>query len=78
VETQMRENHEIIFVIYQKNTFIGSTNFPILWLKLEGGYDPLFTSSNLKEATTQILWLQPEEGYNPLISKVYIVTSFYK
>jgi hypothetical protein len=33
-----------------------------------GGYDPLFTSFNLKEATTPlIIWLQPEGGYNPLI-----------
>jgi hypothetical protein len=40
------------FLIYQKNTFIGSTNFPILQLQLEGGYNPLFTGSNLKEATT--------------------------
>jgi hypothetical protein len=48
----MGENHIMIFLIYQKNTFIGSTNFPILQLQLEGGYDPLFTGSNLKEATT--------------------------
>jgi hypothetical protein len=47
----MGENQKY-FLIYQNNTFIGSTNFPILQLQLEGGYDPLFTGSNLKEATT--------------------------
>jgi hypothetical protein len=51
VEIQTRENHEIISYI-SKNAFIGSTKFPILQLQLEGGYDPLFTFSNLKEATT--------------------------
>jgi hypothetical protein len=40
------------FLIYQNNTCIGSTNFPTLQLQLEGGYGPLFTCSNLKEATT--------------------------
>jgi hypothetical protein len=40
------------FLIYQNNTFIGRTNFPILELQMEGGYDPLFKGSNLKEATT--------------------------
>jgi hypothetical protein len=40
------------FLIYQKITFIGSTNFPILQLQLEGGYDPLFIGSDMKEATT--------------------------
>jgi hypothetical protein len=51
VETQMGENHKI-FSYISKITFIGSTNFPILKLQLEGGYDPLFIGSNLKEATT--------------------------
>ena len=40
------------FLIYIKNSFIGSTNIPILQLQLEGGYNPLFTGSNLKESTT--------------------------
>jgi hypothetical protein len=39
------------FLIYQKNTFIGSTNFPVLQVQMEEGFDPLFTGSNLKEAT---------------------------
>jgi hypothetical protein len=47
----MGENHRI-FLIYIKNSFIGSTNFQILQLQLEGGYNPLFSGSNLKEATT--------------------------
>jgi hypothetical protein len=47
----MGENHRMLSYI-SKNTFIGSTNFPILQLQLEGGYNPLFTGSNLKEATT--------------------------
>jgi hypothetical protein len=47
----MGENHIMLSYI-SKNTFIGSTNFPILQLQLEGGYNPLFTGSNLKEATT--------------------------
>jgi hypothetical protein len=51
VETQTREKHIRISYI-SKNTFIGSTNFPILQLQLEGGYDPVFTGSNLKEAIT--------------------------
>jgi hypothetical protein len=56
------------FLIYQNNTFIGSTNFQILQLQLEGGYGPLFTGSNLKEARTPlIIWIQPEGGYNPMI-----------
>jgi hypothetical protein len=40
------------FLIYQNNTFIGRTNFSILQLQMEGGYDPLFKGSNLEEATT--------------------------
>jgi hypothetical protein len=51
----MGENHKILSYI-SKNTFIGSTNFPILQLQLEGGYDPLFTR------------LQPEGSYNSLNS----------
>jgi hypothetical protein len=47
----MGENHKILSYI-SKNAFIGSTNFPILQIQLEGGYKPLFISSNLKEATT--------------------------
>jgi hypothetical protein len=47
----MGENHRMLSYI-SKNTFIGSTNFPILQHQLEGGYNPLFTGSNLKEATT--------------------------
>jgi hypothetical protein len=52
METQMGENHMNDFLIFQKNTFIGSTNFPILQLQLEGGSKPIFIGSNLKEATT--------------------------
>jgi hypothetical protein len=48
----MGENHIMIFLYIVKNTFIGSTNFPILQLQLEGGSNPLFIGSNLKEATT--------------------------
>jgi len=47
----MGENHKIISYI-SNITFIGSTNFPIIQVQIEGGYEPLFTSSNLKEATT--------------------------
>jgi hypothetical protein len=50
------------FLYIVKKTFIGSTKLPILQLQLQGGYDPLFTGSNLKEATTQILYLQPKGG----------------
>jgi hypothetical protein len=58
------------FLIYIKNSFIGSTNFPILQLQLEGGYKPLFIGSNLKESTSpRILWLQLEGCYNPMILK---------
>jgi hypothetical protein len=49
METQMEKNRKMLSYI-SKNTFIGSTNFPILQMQLEGGYDPLFTGSNLKEA----------------------------
>jgi hypothetical protein len=47
----MGENHIMLSYI-SKITFIGSTNFLILQLQLEGGYNPLFIGSNLKEATT--------------------------
>jgi hypothetical protein len=56
------------FIIYQNNTFIGSTNFQILQVELEGGHGPLFIGSNLKEARTPlIIWIQPEGGYNVMI-----------
>jgi hypothetical protein len=51
VETQMGENHIMLSYI-SKITFIGSTNFQILQHQLEGGSNPLFTGSNLKESTT--------------------------
>jgi hypothetical protein len=51
METQMGENH-IILSYFSKITFIGSTNFLILQLQMEGAHNPLFTGSNLKEATT--------------------------
>jgi hypothetical protein len=41
-----------LFSYISKSTFIESTKFPILQIQLEGGYNPLFTGSNLKEATT--------------------------
>jgi hypothetical protein len=50
MEIKMEENHENISYI-KNNTFIGSTNFPILQLQLEGGYNPIFIGSNLKEDT---------------------------
>jgi hypothetical protein len=56
VETQMGENHGMIFLYVRRNTFIGSTNFPIFQLQLEGGSNPL------------ILRLQPEGSYNSLNS----------
>jgi hypothetical protein len=51
METQMGENHIMLSYI-SKITFIGSTNFQILQHQLEGGSNPLFIGSNLKEATT--------------------------
>jgi hypothetical protein len=66
----MGENHRMISYI-SKNTFIGSTNFPILQHQLEGGYNPLFTKgSNLKEDTTPYNYLAPTRRrslYNPPI-----------
>jgi hypothetical protein len=43
METQMGENHIILSHI-SKITFIGSTNFLILQLQLEGGSNTLFTA----------------------------------
>jgi hypothetical protein len=51
METQTRENHRMLYCI-SKNKFIGRTKFPILELQLEGGFNPLFIGSNLKEAIT--------------------------
>jgi len=54
----MEENHKM-FSYISKITFIGSTNFLILQLQLEGGYDPLFAGCNLKEYTTPLNSLTP-------------------
>jgi hypothetical protein len=76
-----RENHIMFFLICLfRSTFIGSTNFLVFQLQLEGGSNPLvsgynpreaptpqFYGSNQKEATTHyVLWLRPEGGYNHL------------
>jgi hypothetical protein len=67
METQMEENQKILSYI-SNIAFIGSTNFQILRHKLEGGSNPLFTRSNLKELTTQIIQLQLKGGSNPLFT----------
>jgi hypothetical protein len=40
------------FLYISKMKFIGRTNFPILQVQLEEGYDPLFIGSNMKEDET--------------------------
>jgi hypothetical protein len=70
MESQMGEKH-IMFSYISNNTFIRRTNFPIFQVQLEGGYNPLFTCSNLKEGIAPgFLWLQLEGGYNPLIIRL--------
>jgi hypothetical protein len=65
----MGENHIMIF-LYVKITFIGSTNFQILQLQLEGGSNPLFTGSNLKEVYNSLFYqLQLEGGSNPYFTR---------
>jgi hypothetical protein len=61
------ENHGILFLYVRRNAFIGSTNFPILQLQLEGGYDPLnFRLQPKGISNSPILRHQLEGGYNPL------------
>jgi hypothetical protein len=61
------ENHIMIFLYVRRNTFIGSTNFLIFQLQLEGGSNPLvFRLQPEGSSNSPILWHQPEGGYNPL------------
>ena len=51
----MGENYEMLS--YMSNiTFIRSTNFQILQHQLEGGSNPIFTGSNLKDVEIWVPW----------------------
>jgi hypothetical protein len=50
VETKMGENHIILFLYIKRIPSLEEQTSQLS--QLEGGYDPIFTGSNLKEATT--------------------------
>jgi hypothetical protein len=65
------ENHIMIFLYVRRNTFIGSTNFPIFQLQLEGGSNPLILRLQPEGSSNSLIYqLQLEGGSNPLVYRL--------